>query len=454
MHTSTWASLTSAIRRSVGDVACVTMPCSRFLADVRNMRMSALSAVLQLATFSTLLAAILLALATRTRPRFAIGRRLQFLAISAVAGGAIGLLLVELTVWAPEARLQQDAWARVQQDAREASTTLPRGSVVPLSAVPLSLLIHSYSNRLNAPSLLAAMRSLPEQRQVLVSVDRSDSQADAWAWVQAVFKPDSSNATSYDAVLVTGNVHEIRAYNRLAALAVGRLLVFLQGDYGLPATPTWWMDADRIFGARPQLGLLGGYNGHQTTGMHPCWGVAPYASPIDTALEVSERGLAMTNRVHPREPPPLVPLRFVQLVSLGPLIARREVFSALRGFREELSRVAEPGIGLDTDLALRTWASGWAVAVFYSGVANGIGGRHTLADSKQRKIRLRNEKRNKNDIERALMQLEQHANLSRNVERLNRQLRLLSPADAARLKAHADGTRLNATRQAAASQQA
>ena len=42
-----------------------------------------------------------------------------------------------------------------------------------------------------------------------------------------------------DVVLSLPNVHEIRAYNRMARLARGDFLLLLQGDHCLPAGTAW-----------------------------------------------------------------------------------------------------------------------------------------------------------------------------------------------------------------------
>ena len=75
-----------------------------------------------------------------------------------------------------------------------------------------SLLVHTYANQRQAEPMVAALRTLPIQMQLLVSVDRVDSPDDLNAWVSAVFNGSRVNNHSVagDAVLMTNDVHEMR----------------------------------------------------------------------------------------------------------------------------------------------------------------------------------------------------------------------------------------------------
>eukprot|EP00242_Pyramimonas_sp_CCMP2087_P014857 CAMPEP_0198208818 /NCGR_PEP_ID=MMETSP1445-20131203/12162_1 /TAXON_ID=36898 /ORGANISM="Pyramimonas sp., Strain CCMP2087" /LENGTH=348 /DNA_ID=CAMNT_0043882369 /DNA_START=22 /DNA_END=1064 /DNA_ORIENTATION=- len=62
-------------------------------------------------------------------------------------------------------------------------------------------------------------------------------------------------------LVTSGNVHEIRGYNRLAKMAEGEFVVFMQDDDLPPAQDTWLRQAASLFKAHADLSLLGGYTG-------------------------------------------------------------------------------------------------------------------------------------------------------------------------------------------------
>lgn len=292
--------------------------------------------------------------------------------------------------------------------------------------IECSFLVHTYSNRKQAEPMVAALHAVPARSQLLVSVDRADVVAEAAAWVAAIY--NHSRASINDAVVVTGNVHEIRAYWRLASLARGRLLVFLQGDYRVPAAHCWWTHARRLFEKFPRLAVLGGYNGQRNPALmtKEVWGRARYAHPIDFALDDADGG----NHTHVGP----VPVRFVQIVNIGPLFVLRHVFQRLGGFHEWLSQPGEPGPGLDWELSLRAWEIGWQVAIYYSGFENGVGGRHTISDPKQNALRKKNERANFVAITKQGWRVRGKVNLTARISQLNQQLRPLDPTTAQRLK--------------------
>ncbi|PNH10342.1 hypothetical protein TSOC_002927 [Tetrabaena socialis] len=86
--------------------------------------------------------------------------------------------------------------------------------------------------------------------ELLVNVDSPD-EGQAWAdlsWsTEGLIVPVFSN-----------NVHELRAYNRMAGLSRGRVLIILQDDDSLqPADCSWLPPLVRQFDAMPKLGMVG-----------------------------------------------------------------------------------------------------------------------------------------------------------------------------------------------------
>eukprot|EP00937_MAST-01D_sp_MAST-1D-sp2_P007787 g7787.t1 len=78
-----------------------------------------------------------------------------------------------------------------------------------------------------------------------------------------------------------------------------------------------------------------------------------------------------------------IPVQFIGCVDIGPFVLRRTAFLDAGGFDEGISPPGFPGIGLDFDLSIRMWLSGWAVLHF---PATGIG-RHTMSPQEGMQIR-------------------------------------------------------------------
>jgi hypothetical protein len=113
----------------------------------------------------------------------------------------------------------------------------------------VSALIQAFGDATaNARQLSERLHALPSV-EVLVNDDSGRDHAEWLRWLQG----------ANDAVLSSANVHEIRAYHRLARMARGDFLLLLQGDHCLPARGIAWLDEGiALFDRYPRLGLLGG----------------------------------------------------------------------------------------------------------------------------------------------------------------------------------------------------
>ncbi|KAG8462024.1 hypothetical protein KFE25_014043 [Diacronema lutheri] len=187
--------------------------------------------------------------------------------------------------------------------------------------------------------------------ELLVNVDsRAHDGGDVAAWLAALGPSDY--------LLLSPDVHELRAYNRLAALSRGRHLLLAQDDEAPNPQPPVW------------------------PGYEPCWWLRNASALLnahDDAAVVGLQELAIHHvRPHPRAPKSCPSYaeaerpRCVDRASgtrtegvlsapAGPLLIRREAFVAVRGFDER--RVPRGVLGallVDCDLQARLWARGWA----------------------------------------------------------------------------------------------
>jgi GT2 family glycosyltransferase len=262
-----------------------------------------------------------------------------------------------------------------------------------------------------AKQLLVRLRAIPMPKEIIVNDDSHGSQSSSWV-------PMLTRANEF--YISSPNLHEVRAYNRLALMARGEFLVFVQGDTCLPSASAWMEDAIRIFRTLPRLAMLSGRVGYdevlnyQMTSAYRdvrTWGSAPYKA-IDHVLP---------NAGHP------IPFRFAPGTDSGPLFYRREALLRIGGFDESYSCAPGHVSGhYDFDVSLRFWIHDWQVGVFYGGSMNGMGGRKTLRTRNLRTERHTNELWNGKRVER--LWREHNATIaSRLGESLRRHLSYLPP---------------------------
>ncbi|CAH0373493.1 unnamed protein product [Pelagomonas calceolata] len=206
-----------------------------------------------------------------------------------------------------------------------------------------------------------------------------------------VIVEDGSTDNSYEAwraalrshanakIIRTPDVHEIRAYNRGAAIANADVYCFLQDD-DIPNDRGWGKRVMSLFDSfrKQRLAVVSGL---ATEVCQSEWGEAQVEHPK-----------AMKNpRVTRRIPYAYrgVPFAFATEAWLAPLCVRADVWADLGGFDESLALSGEPGIGLDIHLSLRAGVLGYAVGVFGALFERGVGGHGTVSSPEKTKLRLR-----------------------------------------------------------------
>ena len=175
-------------------------------------------------------------------------------------------------------------------------------------------------------------------------------------------------------LVLSPNLGETRAYNMLARLARGHLLLLVQDDWRMAPGCGWlsaalqlwpqWEAAVRRGGAEHVgLGLLGFDEG--VRGM-TCRTDGPTLQDETQTPTCHFRGEQATDAAHgaASTAEDVARARNVQPVpcaTMGPLMLPRALFAALGGFNESLSRRGEPSSLLDCELSARVWAAGRAV---------------------------------------------------------------------------------------------
>jgi len=199
----------------------------------------------------------------------------------------------------------------------------------------MALIVQYFRRPSILPHLLKRLKAVPGKKEILIN---DDSASD-----MGLFQARLEN--SRFTVMVPGNIHEIRGYNRLAKLVHAKLLVLLQDDDLPPVNQLWLQHAYSAFQNNPKLGLLAGFTGTIQGGPQTGkYGVGRSRIPSSAA----------NGR----------PFMFVTLANMGPFVIRQDLFWQTGMFNMNFSCRGDPGIGFDYEFSLRTWWKGYQVALF------------------------------------------------------------------------------------------
>ncbi|GAX77943.1 hypothetical protein CEUSTIGMA_g5385.t1 [Chlamydomonas eustigma] len=166
--------------------------------------------------------------------------------------------------------------------------------------------------------------------ELLVNVD-NPSEAQEWS---ALVKETGG----FVVPVFSNNVHEARAYNRLASMGRGRIMVTLQDDEVLGGDCSWLKDVVNIFDRFPQVGAVG----LKTY----IWAFGP---------NNTHDGL------HFRDPMTGIPTQYVLNADYAPLAFRKSAWKHIGGIDETMSEAGECGIFGDWEFTTRMWMAGYQV---------------------------------------------------------------------------------------------
>ena len=150
------------------------------------------------------------------------------------------------------------------------------------------------------------------------------------------------------AIVCTGNVHEIRGYNRLALMSRAQIVAVIQDDDLPPTEPNWLIQAEDNFYEHKKLALIAGLVGQIQGGP-------------DTGRWGKQRGRHV--KQIPYYDSKGRPFMFVSWANIGPFVLKRDAFLSTGMFHDSYSCRGDPGIGFDYEYGIRLWRNNKEVAL-------------------------------------------------------------------------------------------
>jgi GT2 family glycosyltransferase len=255
---------------------------------------------------------------------------------------------------------------------------------------PVATLIMQYFNRkAGVKKLLETLETFSLPVEIIIN---DDSRSELTAFSKFSKKQPKKNSFI---LAMPNDVHEIRAYNRLALMASAEIVALIQDDDYMPKGDAWLSKAISLFKKYPKLGLLGGYRGRIDDGTKQI----PQQNQNDGSkygAEPEKDRAKRTKDILFKDTSVNVDFMFAYKVNLAPMLTRRSLFAELGGFNHNFSCPGQPGIGLDFELSIRMWRLGRSVGLYDSKFQHGVGdskfsGTHSgIAKTKRKANELRN----------------------------------------------------------------
>lgn len=155
-----------------------------------------------------------------------------------------------------------------------------------------------------------------------------------------------------DHVVFSNNIHETRAYNKLARMSRAPIVFFVQDDDPPYSDCSYIEHVEKMFTDDAKLSVVGFNVGTNTPWDHK-WespdGVVDHIRSHDATHKWGLGNFAA---------------EYAACVDIGPFVVRRRDFLAMGGFDESFSYPGKGAMGLDFDIATRAWLSGHTVAKY------------------------------------------------------------------------------------------
>lgn len=240
----------------------------------------------------------------------------------------------------------------------------------------VTAIVQSFNHHYNIANISESLKSANTVDEIIVCEDGStDGSLHDW---RAVL-PDDGHF-----IIRSNNLHELRSYNRAMRIASGDLIVLLQDNNRLPLSDEWVRNAQRLFEALPNLGVLGGHIGqiwNYDSGSSTEYG--DWLGDSENSKSVESEGIPFI------EPTTKLPFMYSECTWIAPFFIRRSILQKVGGLELAISKRGEPGVWLDCVFCYETWLNGYTVGTFFAPFEHGIDSLNTSSNIFKEKHRER-----------------------------------------------------------------
>lgn len=240
----------------------------------------------------------------------------------------------------------------------------------------VTAIVQSYNHHDNVSNITKSLKRANAVDEIIVNEDGS-TDGSLYEWKSALLDNN-------DFIIRSNNLHELRSYNRALRIASGDIIVLLRSNDRLPVTDEWIRNAQQLFAALPDLGVLGGYIG-QT------WN---YDSGIGD--EFGNRnsthggvGDGDTKALPFIEPKTKMPFMYSECTWSSPLFIRKDVVNEVGGLDLTIARQGEQGVWQDCMFSYEAWMKGFTVGTFHVPFDRELGRRGPRSSAMNIKLRNR-----------------------------------------------------------------
>ena len=231
----------------------------------------------------------------------------------------------------------------------------------------MTAIVQSFNHHNNIRNISDGLKQAKYIDEIVISEDGS-TDGSLHDWHDALKGP-----TNF--IIRSNNLHELRSYNRAMRMSAGDIVLLLQDDDLLPISDEWVQNAQKLFDALPDLGVLGGYIGQ-------LWNHSSNQG-FEFGEQISTHGGMRQGKTQPLkyiEPKTGLPFMYAECVWIAPVFIRRSLLRKAGGLELTIAKRGEPGVWQDCVFSYEAWVNGFTVGTYNAPFERGVGG-HGSASS-------------------------------------------------------------------------
>ena len=230
-----------------------------------------------------------------------------------------------------------------------------------------SFIIQYFNHRKNIIKITESLINIPESEVIF----HNDSNSDHDIFNELIGKYSNLK------VICSGDIHEIRGYNKCIPECKGEYIFICQDD-DIISDISFISNAEKLFNKYSFLGIVSFFKG----GIYD-WGLE---SEMYKKIDNNKIQYSIDN----------LNTQFIMWGNIGPFMIKRTVIKDIGMFDLEYSKVGELGIGFDSEYTFRANLHGYRVMLLeFNGIKRHVGGKGTMATKEKQECRAKQKVKNR-----------------------------------------------------------